>query len=142
MTSGPNNSLRRSVALLAMMRRNPGAVHPEVAEVFLALENKDTYRRTMLTRAIVILEALAFRGVSERAALIRAYQSAAAGHANRMNHGSLRRWFEADPSRKDFVDLSDGDESLLKKGYVREAVGMFELCLDLADLVQDELHAA
>jgi hypothetical protein len=141
MRIGSNIPLRRSVALLAMMRRNPGALHPEVAEVFLAVENDDSFRRTMLTRAIGTLEALAFRGVSERTALIGAYRSAAARHADMMNPGSLSRWFEADASRKDLIDLGDGHGSL-KNGYVREAVGIFELCLDLAGLIEDELQAA
>jgi hypothetical protein len=30
---------------------------------------------------------------------------------------------------------------MLINGYVREAIGVFELCLDLASLSQDELHA-
>jgi hypothetical protein len=142
MTSGSHNPLRRSVALLAMMRRNPGTAHPEVAEVFSAIENEDSYRRTMLTRALELLEALAFQGLSERAALIQAYHAAAAGHVGRMNPGTLHRWFEADASRSVFVDVGDSDKSLLRNGYVREAVSVFELCLELAGLIQDELQGA
>jgi hypothetical protein len=96
----------------------------------------------MLTRALEMLEALAFQGLSEREALIGAYQSTAVRHAARMNPGSLRNWFEADAAREDFIDLDDADERLLRNGYVREAVRIFELCVDVAGLIQDELQAA
>ena len=142
MTVGSNNSLRRSVALLASMRRNPSTLHAEVSEVFSVIESDDSYRRTMLTRAIQVLEALAFRGVLERTALIEAYKTAAAEHAGKLNSASLRRWFEAGSDRSAFINPADADESLLKNGYMREAIGVFELCVDLASLIQDELHAA
>jgi hypothetical protein len=51
------------------------------------------------------------------------------------------RWLEADANREHLIDLADAEESMLINGYVREAIGVFELCLDLASLSQDELHA-
>jgi O-phosphoseryl-tRNA(Cys) synthetase len=95
----------------------------------------------MLTCAIQVLEALAFRGILERTALVQACEAAAAEHAAKMNPASLRRWFEVDGGRHAFINPADADECRLRKGYGREAADIFEACIDLAGLIHDELHA-
>ena len=131
--------LQRAVARVATMRKHPAAAVPEVAEVFAAIEGDDTYRRTMLTRALDHLETFVTRGNLDRAALLEAYRPWADWYArSKMNVESLRRWFEADQSRECYIDLEDSDDAILQRAYAREAMSIYELCLNLAQLMTEE----
>jgi hypothetical protein len=135
--------LQRAVARLATMRKHPATLVPEVTEVFAAIESDDTYRRTMLTRALDHLETFVTRGTLERTALLDAYRPWADWYArSKMNLESLRRWFEADQSRECYLDPEDGDDAILQRAYAREAMSIYELCLNLAQLMAEEPAAA
>jgi hypothetical protein len=135
--------LQRAVARLTTMRKHPASLAPEVAEVFAAIEANDTYRRTMLTRALDHLETFVTRGTFERAVLLDAYRPWADWYAHsKMNVDSLRRWFEADASRECYLDAADDDAAILQRAYAREAMSIYQLCLDLAQMLAEEQRAA
>jgi hypothetical protein len=135
--------LQRAVARITTMRKHPASLAAEVAEVFAAIEADDTYRRTMLTRALDHLETFVTRGTLDRAALLDAFRPWAEWYArSKMNVDSLRRWFEADASRECYVDLEDDDDVILQRAYAREAMSIYELCLNLAQVIADEQEQA
>lgn len=71
--------LGRAVALITKMRNRPDMLHAEVAEVFSAIEAEDSYRTTMLSRALEHLQSFVTRGISDYGALILEYQRWASG---------------------------------------------------------------
>lgn len=135
--------LQRAVGRITTMRKHPASQAAEVAEVFAAIEADDTYRRTMLTRALDHLETFVTRGTLDRAALLDAYRPWADWYArSKMNVDSLRRWFEADPSRECYIDVEDNDDVILQRAYAREALSIYELCLNLAQVIAEEQEQA
>jgi hypothetical protein len=135
--------LQRAVARIATMRKHPASLTAEVAEVFCAIEANDTYRRTMLTRALDHLETFVTRSPLDRMALLDAFRPWADWYAHsKMNVESLRRWFEADASRDCYIDPDDGDDVILQRAYAREAMSIYELCLNLAQVMAEEQEQA
>jgi hypothetical protein len=131
--------LQRAVARLVMMRKHPAMLTAEVAEVFAAIEADDIYRRTLFTRALDHLETFVTRGTLDRVALLDAFRPWADWYAqSKMNVESLRRWFEADPTRECYIDLGDADDVILQRAYGREAMSIYELCLNLAQVLAEE----
>ena len=131
--------LLRSVATLAILRKNERMRDPEVAEVFAAIEGEDSYRATMLNRALEHLQTFVTRGMSDRNSLLTEYERWAGWYARtKMGAVNLRLWFEADQARERWIDLADPDDQLIRNAYAREALSVFEACLDLAMLFAAE----